>query len=54
MIGLSFLLVEQAAQYIAALALVVVGAWIVARQFMPQEETIEAKEPPADEPSAPE
>jgi hypothetical protein len=54
-IGLSFLIAENAAQYIAAIALIVVGGWIVARQFLGKgeaveetTETIEAKEPPAE------
>jgi hypothetical protein len=38
-IGLSFLIAEAAAQYIGAAALVVVGIWIVARQFIRQEPT---------------
>jgi hypothetical protein len=54
-IGLSFLIAEDAAQYIAAIALVVVGGWIVVRQFTGKEEveeiteeTVEVKEPPAE------
>lgn len=43
---------EDAAQYIAAIALVVVGGWIVARQFIGQRETVEVKEPPVVEPPA--
>jgi hypothetical protein len=33
-IGLSFLIAENIAQYVGALALVVVGGWILVRQFM--------------------
>jgi hypothetical protein len=49
---LSFLIAEDAAQYVAAVALVVVGGWIVARQFFGKGETIEVKEPPEVEPPA--
>ena len=51
-VGISFLIAEDAAQYIAAAALVVVGGWILARQFMGKEETVEVKEPPEVEPPA--
>jgi hypothetical protein len=55
-IGLSFLIAEAAAQYIVAIALVIVGGWILARQFLPKAETgaeaeeqlAEADEPPAE------
>ena len=55
-IGLSFLIAEAAIEYIGAIALVAVGLWIVARQFVGGKEpsepqaTVEAKvdEPPAE------
>jgi hypothetical protein len=45
-IGLSFLIAEDAAQYIAAVALVAVGIWIVARQFLRKEPTGTASDEP--------
>jgi hypothetical protein len=36
-VGISFLIAENAAQYIAAIALIAVGAWIVVRQYTQQE-----------------
>jgi hypothetical protein len=48
-IGLSFLIAEDAAQYIGAIALVAVGGWILARQFLRQEPTgAESDGPPAE------
>ena len=38
-IGLSFLIAENIAQYVGAIALVVVGGWILVRQFMRPETT---------------
>ena len=46
-IGLSFLIAEAAAQFIAPVLLILVGAWILARQFMhkepAQEQSLEAE-----------
>jgi len=45
-IGLSFLIAEAAAQYVAPVALVLVGIWIIVRQFTRQEPT----DPEVDQP----
>ena len=48
-IGLSFLIAEAAVQYIAAVALVAVGIWIVTRQFTRKEPArSEVDEPPTE------
>jgi hypothetical protein len=55
-IGLSFLIAEAAIQYIAPAALILVGVWILARQFIRREPTTSDAPMPAgpevDEPSA--
>lgn len=51
-IGLSFLIAEAAAQYIAPVLLILVGAWILARQFMHKEPAQEQRsEAETEEPS---
>ena len=45
-IGLSFLIAENIAQYVGAIALVVVGGWILVRQFMQPES---AEQEPVDQ-----
>jgi hypothetical protein len=46
-IGLSFLIAEAAAQYIGPAVLILVGAWVLVRQFMRREPTgPEADQPP--------
>ena len=48
-IGLSFLIAEAAAQYIGPAVLILVGAWVLVRQFMRREPTgPEADQPPAE------
>jgi len=48
-IGLSFLIAEAAAQYIAPVALVIVGVWILVRQFTRKEPASpEADQPPVE------
>ena len=48
-IGLSFLIAEAAAQYIAAVVLVVVGVWIVVRQLSGKEEPESGEHTPSSE-----
>ncbi|MBN1642076.1 MAG: hypothetical protein JXA09_12645 [Anaerolineae bacterium] len=48
-IAISFLIAENAAQYIAAVALLVVGGWIIVRQLLRKEPSgAESDEPPAE------
>jgi hypothetical protein len=48
-IGLSFLIAEAAAQYVGPAVLILVGAWVLVRQFMRREPTgPEADQPPAE------
>jgi hypothetical protein len=48
-IGLSFLIAEAAVQYIGPAVLILVGAWVLMRQFMRREPTgPEADQPPAE------
>lgn len=48
-IGLSFLIAEAAVQYVAPVALVIVGVWILVRQFAHKEPASpEADQPPAE------
>ena len=48
-IGLSFLIAEAAVQYVAPVALVIVGVWILVRQFTRKEPVgPEADQPPAE------
>jgi hypothetical protein len=48
-IGLSFLIAEAAVQYVAPVALVIVGVWILVRQFARKEPaSLEADPPPAE------
>ncbi|MBN1583522.1 MAG: hypothetical protein JXA89_22625 [Anaerolineae bacterium] len=55
-IGLSFLIAENIAQYVGAIALVVVGSWILVRQFTRQEPAGQepaGQEPAGQEPAGP-
>jgi hypothetical protein len=55
-IGLAFLIAEAAAQYVGAVALILVGVWILVRQFVRKEPAAPDAPPPtdleADDPSA--